>query len=152
MYMKAKRHRQGSTSMKRFIGLSLVPASQFVARVSQVFAFPLLAFRSYSYHLTVHHHTRTQALAWHGLIWRTSMGTCKISVSREWDGHGRCTCFRRPHQCGARSGSPQNCVARWCGVQSKRGLHAMPTPNPHTHTYIQTHLQLFMGLCSESVT
>ena len=43
-YMKAKRHRQGSTSMKRFTGLSLIPASQFVAGVSQLFAFPLLAF------------------------------------------------------------------------------------------------------------
>ena len=38
------RHRQGSASMKRFAGLSLVPASQFVAQVSQLFAFPLSAF------------------------------------------------------------------------------------------------------------
>ena len=65
--------------------------------VSQLFALPLLAFRSYSYHCTVHHNTCTRALAWHGLIWHASMGTCKISVSREWDGHGRCTCSRRPH-------------------------------------------------------
>ena len=32
------RHRQGSASMKRLAGLSLVPASQFVVRVSQLFA------------------------------------------------------------------------------------------------------------------
>ena len=47
MYVKPKdawRHRQGSASMKRFAGLSLVPASQFVARVSLLFAFPLSVF------------------------------------------------------------------------------------------------------------
>ena len=37
-------HQQGSTSMKRFAGLSLIPASQFVARVSLLFAFPSSAF------------------------------------------------------------------------------------------------------------
>ena len=30
--------------MKRFAGFSLVPASQFIAWVSQLFAFPLLVF------------------------------------------------------------------------------------------------------------
>ena len=46
-YMKPKdawRDRQGSASMKRFAGLSLIPASQFVARVSLLFAFPSSAF------------------------------------------------------------------------------------------------------------
>ena len=46
-YMKPRdawRHWQGSASMKRFAGLSLAPASQFVARVSLLFTFPLLAF------------------------------------------------------------------------------------------------------------
>ena len=46
-YVKSKdawRHRQGSASMKWFAGLSLVPASQFVARVSLLFAFPSSAF------------------------------------------------------------------------------------------------------------
>ena len=38
------RHRQGSTSMKRFAGLSLVPTSQFVVRMPQLFAYPLSAF------------------------------------------------------------------------------------------------------------
>ena len=37
-------HRQGSASMKRFAGLSLIPASQFVARLSLLFAFPSSAF------------------------------------------------------------------------------------------------------------
>ena len=47
MYMKPKDawpHRQGSASMKRFVGLSLVPASQFAAWVSLLFAFPSSAF------------------------------------------------------------------------------------------------------------
>ena len=46
-YAKPKdawQHRQGSASMKRFAGLSLVTASQFVAGVSLLFAFPSSAF------------------------------------------------------------------------------------------------------------
>ena len=46
-YMKPKdawRHRQGSASMKRFAGLSLIPASQFVAWVSLLFVFPSSVF------------------------------------------------------------------------------------------------------------
>ena len=38
---------------------------------------------------TIHHHACTRALVWHGLIWRANVGTCNVSVSREWDGHGR---------------------------------------------------------------
>ena len=26
---------------------------------------------------------------WHELIWRASVGICNVSVSREWDRHGR---------------------------------------------------------------
>ena len=65
-----------STSMKRLAGLSLVPASQFVVRVSQLFTFPLsFAFpfpivlglvAITTTHCTVHASTR--ALAWHSLI------------------------------------------------------------------------------------
>ena len=40
-------------------------------------------------HCTVHHHAHTQALAWHGLIWCASAGTCNVSLSCEWDGHGQ---------------------------------------------------------------
>jgi len=38
------RNWQGSASMRRIAGLSLVAASQFIAWVSQLFAFPSLAF------------------------------------------------------------------------------------------------------------
>ena len=59
-YVKPKdawRHRQGSASMKRFAGLSLIPASQFVARVSLLFAFPSSALSLVAIsttHCTVH--------------------------------------------------------------------------------------------------
>ena len=43
------RHRQGSVSMKRFTDLTLIPASQFVVRVSQLFAFPLLTLWCHSH-------------------------------------------------------------------------------------------------------
>ena len=38
---------------------------------------------------------------------RGSVGTCNLSVSREWDGHGRSVDARGPVDHGARSGSPQ---------------------------------------------
>ena len=38
-------HQQGSSSMKRFAGISLILASQFVAWVSQLFTFPLSAYQ-----------------------------------------------------------------------------------------------------------
>ena len=57
------------------------------ASVSAISVFSIIAITTT--HCTVHHHARTRALAWHGLIWRASMGTCKLSVSCEWDRHGR---------------------------------------------------------------
>ena len=55
--------------------------------VSAIGIFSIIAITTT--HCTVHHHACTRALAWHGLIWPASMGTCKLSVSREWDRHGR---------------------------------------------------------------
>ena len=86
------RHWQESTSMKRFAGLSCSSLTVCCASVS-AFCFPIVSILGLiditTTHYTVHHHARTWALAWHGLIWRASVGTCNVSVSREWDGHGR---------------------------------------------------------------
>ncbi len=69
--------------MKRFAGLSLVPAPQFVARVSRsAFRFPIIGVLSLvaisTMHCTVH-----MSVAW----WRGSMGAYNLSVSSERDGH-----------------------------------------------------------------
>ena len=77
------------------------------------FHFPIVGILSLvaisTMHCTVHMSDMSVA-------WRLgSMCTCNVSVSREWDGHGRsvgrsvgrCTCSRRPRWCGAHSGSPQ---------------------------------------------
>ena len=86
------RHRQESASMKRFAGLSCSSLTVCCAGVS-AFRFPIVSILGLiaitTAHCTVHHHARTRVLVWHGLIWRTSMGTCNVSVSREWDGHSR---------------------------------------------------------------
>ena len=57
-----------------FAGLSLFPASHFVVWVSPL----LFAFPSSTALVTVH---RTHECG--------SVGTCNLSVSRDWDGHGR---------------------------------------------------------------
>ena len=64
MCVKA-RHRHGTANMKRFAGLSLIPASHFVVQ-----CFPIVGILDViaitTMHSTVHHHMCTQALAWHG--------------------------------------------------------------------------------------
>jgi len=72
---------------------SLFPASHFVVRVSPLlFAFP----------------SSTALVNVHRAHQRGSVGTCSLSISRDWDGHGRsvgrliarsvgrCMCSRRP--------------------------------------------------------
>ena len=80
-YVKPKnawRHRQGSASMKRFTGLSLLfqPRSSLRRCLCFSSAFSVL----YTTHCTVH-----MSVAW----LHASVGTCNVSVSHECDGHGR---------------------------------------------------------------
>ena len=78
------RHRQGSVSSYEEVRWSLSRSSLAVrcAGVS-AFRFPIVGVLGLvaitTTHCTVHHHAHE-----HG-----SVGTCNVSVSREWDGHGR---------------------------------------------------------------
>jgi len=67
--------------MKRFTGLSLIPASQLVARVSLLFAFPL------SFSVSPLLRTALFTTMHMSVTWRDSLAMCDISVSRDWDGH-----------------------------------------------------------------
>ena len=88
--------------MKRFAGLSLIPAPQFVVRVSLLFAFHRRRSRSCSYHHHAHECGITILFGWSlgmRLAWRGSVGTCNIhvySVSREWNRHSRSVDARVP--------------------------------------------------------
>ena len=71
--------------MKKFAGLSLTPASQFVTRVSLLFAFHLSLVAITTTHCTVHHHAHecgiTILFGWGlgtRLAWRGSVGTCNV--------------------------------------------------------------------------
>ena len=77
------RHRHRSASMKRFADLSL--SFQLAVRCAGVlaFRFPIVGVLGIIAITTVHHHARTQALAWHGIIWHASVGTCNLSVLRK---------------------------------------------------------------------
>ena len=68
--------------MKRFAGLSLVPAVRCMG--VSAFRFPIVGVLSLvaimTTHCTVHM----------SVAWRCgSVGMCNLSVSHEWDGHGR---------------------------------------------------------------
>ena len=76
-----------------FAGLSIVPDSQFVARVS-AFRLPIvgvlgLVTITTTTLSTVHNHAHDHGMA-------CSVGTCNVSVSRDWDGQGRSVEARVP--------------------------------------------------------
>jgi len=60
------------------------------------FRFPIVGVLSFVA-ITTTHCTVHMSVAW----WHGSVGTCNVSVSCEWDGHGRsvgrCTWSHRPH-------------------------------------------------------
>ena len=86
--------------MKRFAGLSLVPASQFIVRVSLLFAFPSSAFSVLycSYHDYALHCSHDMSRAWRCrmVAWACATyqyhanGTDMVgqSVSQSVDAHG----------------------------------------------------------------
>ena len=71
--------------MKGFVGLSLVPASQFCCAGVSAFRIPIVGILSLVLAITTTHCTVHMSVAWQ----RGSVGTCNLSVSRERDGHGR---------------------------------------------------------------
>ena len=87
------RHRQGSASMKRFAGFSLIPALQFVVRVSQLSLSHCQHARSYSYHHYALHCSPPRAHTSASVAWpymSCQRGHVQRSPgSREWDEHGR---------------------------------------------------------------
>ena len=84
-------HRQGSASMKRFAGLCFLLSHRWCSQCC--------SYHNYTLHCS---HERGMAAP------RGNVGTCNVSVSREWDRHsrsvdrsvcrsvGRCTWSRRP--------------------------------------------------------
>ena len=88
-YVKPKdawRHKEGSASMKRFAGLSCSSLAVRCAGVS-AFRFPIVGVLSLVAISTTH---RTVHMSDMSVAWRLgSVCTCNVSVSREWDGHGR---------------------------------------------------------------
>ena len=74
--------------MKRFAGLSLVLASQFVLQASLLFAFPSSVLSVLQLSPLLHtalFTTMHMSVAWR----RGGMGMCNVSVSCEWDKHGQ---------------------------------------------------------------
>ena len=100
--MKAKdgdTNKEAQVAMKRFAGLSLIPASQFVVRVSQLFAFPSSAFSVLQLsplRTALFTTTDMSVAAWARATYQYHVnGTDTVgwSVGRSV---GRCTCSRRP--------------------------------------------------------
>ena len=78
--------------MNSFAGLSLVPALQFVARVSQLFAFPFVSILGLVAITTTHctdHHAHTRALAWHGLALYGMVAWARAMYLHHVNGTGR---------------------------------------------------------------
>ena len=108
------------------------------------FRFPIVGVLSLvaitTIHCTVH-----MSVAW----WRGSVGTCNLSVSREWDGHGRMVsrsvnvCGPIDHTSVGLAQARPNCIyIPWSDTPPEL-LTSIPRNVGYTHFYYSMHLGLY---------